>query len=40
MDNDITRFPHAILEVKIELGGATTEPPEWVAELQNSGMLY
>jgi uncharacterized membrane protein YidH (DUF202 family) len=40
MDNEITRFPHAILEVKIELGGATTEPPEWVAELQNSGMLY
>jgi hypothetical protein len=36
----ITRFPHAILEVKIELGGATTHPPEWVAELQNSGMLY
>lgn len=40
MDNEITRFPHAILEVKIELGGATTEPPGWVAELQNSGMLY
>jgi len=40
MDNEITRFPHAILEVKIELGGATTEPPEWVTELQNSGMLY
>ena len=40
MDNEITRFPHAILEVKIELGGATSEPPEWVAELQNSGMLY
>jgi hypothetical protein len=40
MDNEITRFPHAVLEVKIELGGATTEPPEWVTELQNSGMLY
>jgi len=40
MDNEITRFPHAILEVKIELGGATTEPPEWVTELLNSGMLY
>ena len=40
MDNEITRFPHAILEVKIELGGATTKPPEWVTELLNSGMLY
>ncbi|KAL3810985.1 hypothetical protein ACHAXA_008571 [Cyclostephanos tholiformis] len=40
MDNEITRFPHAVLEVKIELGGATTEPPDWVTELQNSGMLY
>jgi uncharacterized membrane protein YidH (DUF202 family) len=40
LDNEITRFPHAILEVKIELGGSCTEAPAWVAELQNSGMLY
>ncbi len=39
MDNEITQFPHAILEVKIELGGTTTEPPEWVTKLMNSGML-
>eukprot|EP00578_Thalassiosira_sp_NH16_P025866 CAMPEP_0181087768 /NCGR_PEP_ID=MMETSP1071-20121207/6443_1 /TAXON_ID=35127 /ORGANISM="Thalassiosira sp., Strain NH16" /LENGTH=741 /DNA_ID=CAMNT_0023169667 /DNA_START=113 /DNA_END=2338 /DNA_ORIENTATION=- len=39
-DNEITRFPHAILEVKLELGGANSEPPQWVTELQNSGMLY
>jgi len=39
-DNEITRFPHAILEVKLELGGANSEPPQWVTDLQNSGMLY
>ncbi|KAL7501630.1 hypothetical protein ACHAWT_010646 [Skeletonema menzelii] len=39
-DNEITRFPHAVLEVKLELGGANAEPPQWVTELQNSGMLY
>ena len=39
-DNEITRFPHAVLEVKTELGGANTEPPQWVVDLQNSGMLY
>lgn len=39
-DNEITRFPHAVLEVKIELGGANSEPPQWVTDLQNSGMLY
>jgi len=40
LDNEITRFPHAILEVKLELGGSCTETPAWVSELQNSGMLY
>lgn len=40
MDNEITRFPHAILEVKLELGGTSSEPPQWVTDLQNSGMLY
>merc|ERR1711957_61856 len=39
-DNEITRFPHAVLEVKLELGGNSTAPPQWVTELQNSGMLY
>ena len=39
-DNEITRFPHAVLEVKLELGGANAEPPQWVTDLQNSGMLY
>lgn len=38
--HEITRFPHAILEVKLELGGANSEPPQWVTDLQNSGMLY
>lgn len=37
---DITRFPHAILEVKLELGGESLEPPRWVQDLQNSGLLY
>ena len=32
--DQITRFPHAVLEVKIEsLDGATGEPPDWVADL-------
>lgn len=39
-DYEITRFPHAVLEVKLELGGANAEPPQWVTDLQNSGMLY
>ena len=26
--------------MKLELGGASTEVPQWVTELQNSGMLY
>lgn len=39
-DNEITRFPHAILEVKLELGGDNVAAPQWLTELQNSGMLY
>jgi uncharacterized membrane protein YidH (DUF202 family) len=38
--NQITRFPHAVLEVKLELKGENTTPPKWVTALQNSGMLY
>lgn len=38
--NEITRFPHAVLEVKLELKGANLTPPKWVTDLQNSGMLY
>lgn len=38
--NDITRFPHAVLEVKLELKGENSAPPSWVTELQNSGLLY
>jgi len=38
--NEITRFPHAILEVKLELRGENATPPKWVTDLQNSGMLY
>eukprot|EP00565_Helicotheca_tamesis_P009069 CAMPEP_0185725902 /NCGR_PEP_ID=MMETSP1171-20130828/2030_1 /TAXON_ID=374046 /ORGANISM="Helicotheca tamensis, Strain CCMP826" /LENGTH=752 /DNA_ID=CAMNT_0028394133 /DNA_START=50 /DNA_END=2305 /DNA_ORIENTATION=+ len=38
--NEITRFPHAILEVKLELSGENLTPPKWVLDLQNSGMLY
>jgi hypothetical protein len=36
--NEITRFPHAVLEVKLQLKeeGAT---PQWVRELLESGML-
>jgi hypothetical protein len=38
--NEITRFPHAVLEVKLELKGDTMAPPKWVTDLQNSGLLY
>jgi uncharacterized membrane protein YidH (DUF202 family) len=38
--NEITRFPHAVLEVKLELKGDSLTPPKWVTDLQNSGMLY
>ena len=37
---EITRFPHAILEVKLELKGDSLVAPQWVSDLQNSGMLY
>jgi hypothetical protein len=38
--NEITRFPHAVLEVKLELKGENSAPPKWVTDLQNSGLLY
>ena len=38
--NEITRFPHAVLEIKLELKGENMTPPKWVTALQNSGMLY
>jgi len=38
--NEITRFPHAVLEIKLELKGENSTPPLWVTELQKSGMLY
>jgi hypothetical protein len=36
--NEITRFPHAVLEIKLQLEGANSTP-DWVTELINSGML-
>jgi SPX domain-containing protein involved in vacuolar polyphosphate accumulation len=38
--NEITRFPHAVLEIKLELKDANAAPPKWVTDLQNSGLLY
>mmetsp|Transcript_7106 Transcript_7106/g.8229 ORF Transcript_7106/g.8229 Transcript_7106/m.8229 type:complete len:732 (-) Transcript_7106:369-2564(-) len=38
--NEITRYPHAVLEVKLELGGGDTSAPKWVTDLQNSGLIY
>ena len=38
--NEIHRFPHAVLEIKLEMGGGNLIPPKWVTDLQNSGMLY
>lgn len=38
--NEITRFPHAVLEVKLEMKEEDAVPPKWVTDLQNSGLLY
>ena len=38
--NEIHRFPHAVLEIKLELKGGNLTPPKWVTDLQNSGLLY
>ncbi len=37
-EGDITRFPHAVLEVKLQLGDES-ETPEWISDL-NNGMLH
>jgi hypothetical protein len=37
---EITRFPHAVLEIKLELKGGNMTPPKWVTDLQNSGLIY
>ena len=39
LNTEITRFPHAILEVKLNLG-PTDVTPQWVLDLQSSGLLY
>lgn len=36
--NEITRFPHAVLEIKLQLQDENSTP-QWVSELINSGML-
>lgn len=38
--NEIHRFPHAVLEIKLEMRPENMTPPQWVTDLQNSGMLY
>jgi len=38
-DTEIARFPHAVLEIKLEVKEGSTVP-HWVTELQASGMLY
>ncbi|KAG5176603.1 VTC domain-containing protein [Tribonema minus] len=37
--NDITRFPHAILEVKLQVTDEASTPP-WITHLLKSGMLH
>ncbi|CAJ1930789.1 unnamed protein product [Cylindrotheca closterium] len=39
-NNELHRFPHAVLEIKLELKGGNMTPPQWVLDLQNSGLLY
>jgi hypothetical protein len=34
--NEITRFPHAVLEVKLQLKDENSKP-QWVTDLLNSG---
>jgi SPX domain protein involved in polyphosphate accumulation len=36
--NEITRFPHSVLEIKLQLDNVDATPP-WVTELIESGML-
>jgi uncharacterized membrane protein YidH (DUF202 family) len=38
--DEIHRFPHAVLEIKLEMSGGQMTPPQWVIDMQNSGMLY
>jgi uncharacterized membrane protein YidH (DUF202 family) len=38
-ETDITRFPHAILEVKLQLADEGASP-EWITKLINGGMLH
>jgi hypothetical protein len=38
--DEIHRFPHAVLEIKLELSGGNMTPPKWVTDLQNTGLLY
>lgn len=38
--NDLHRFPHAVLEIKLEMGGSNSTQPDWVTDLQNAGILY
>mmetsp|Transcript_16444 Transcript_16444/g.23197 ORF Transcript_16444/g.23197 Transcript_16444/m.23197 type:complete len:728 (-) Transcript_16444:153-2336(-) len=38
--NEITRFPHAILEIKLEIKEGSMGAPQWVTDLQNSGLIY
>eukprot|EP00978_Attheya_sp_CCMP212_P008814 scaffold20745_cov39-Attheya_sp.AAC.1 len=40
LPSQITRFPHAVLEIKLELGGDSCTPPKWVTDLQSSGLIY
>ncbi|GAB4819711.1 hypothetical protein N2152v2_006757 [Parachlorella kessleri] len=36
---EITRFPHAVLEIKLSLGEEEGGAPDWVQELLDSGLL-
>jgi len=38
-ESEIARFPHAVLEIKLEVKEGSSVPP-WVEELQSSGLLY
>jgi uncharacterized membrane protein YidH (DUF202 family) len=38
--DEMHRFPHAVLEIKLEMSGGSMVPPQWVTDMQNSGMLY
>ena len=37
--NELHRFPHAVLEIKLEMGGGNLTPPKWVKKVFSPNYL-